>query len=400
MKALFVHSNKFWHYQGHYYSYGHYDYDQMWPRYLKYFDHIDCLGHVIETSNADDIKGLRQSDGPNVEIHDLAPHGTFSFVTHALAHRRLIRSLVDKVDAVIVRLPCTPSSLALEIARGAGKPCAAEVVTDCWASLWYHGRVLGKFAALPFMLLEKWSVRRASHVLYVSRHFLQDRYPNRHFNMGCPDCNIPPQPQDVLDRRLERIRSQAAVADRPFRLGLIGSLKIQYKGHETAIRALAIVAREFPNVKLCFLGDGDPAKWLALAESLQVRDNLEICGSLPGGEPVLQWLDNIDVYLQPSRQETLGRALIEAMSRGCPCLGSRETACPEQIADDCICPMFDYRQLAELILNLLRQPAYMVCCAQENFYRAHKYSEEILEPKRAKFWNRFVQDAAAKAARS
>ena len=39
---------------------------------------------------------------------------------------------------------------------------------------------------------------------------------------------------------------------------------------------------------------------------------------------VYAWMDDLDVFLMPSLQETLGRALVEAMSRGCPALGSRE----------------------------------------------------------------------------
>lgn len=40
-------------------------------------------------------------------------------------------------------------------------------------------------------------------------------------------------------------------------------------------------------------------------------------GVLPADQAVLDWLDEIDLYIQPSLTEGLPRAVIEAMDTGC-----------------------------------------------------------------------------------
>ena len=62
-------------------------------------------------------------------------------------------------------------------------------------------------------------------------------------------------------------------------------------------------------------------------------------GVLPSGQPVLNWLDDIDIYVQPSFQEGLPRALVEAMSGGRPAFASTTGGIPELLPADCLhCP--------------------------------------------------------------
>lgn len=88
----------------------------------------------------------------------------------------------------------------------------------------------------------------------------------------------------------------------------------------------------------------------------------------------------------PSLQETLGRALVEAISRACPAIGGAGTAVPEQLPDDCIHERKNHKQLAEMIMYMIEHPNYMKICAEENFVRSKKYSEYILEERRDYFW--------------
>jgi hypothetical protein len=53
------------------------------------------------------------------------------------------------------------------------------------------------------------------------------------------------------------------------------------------------------------IGAGDPRPWTVLAERLSLDGLVRFCGTLPTGRPVFEWLDEIDVYLQPSLQEGL-----------------------------------------------------------------------------------------------
>lgn len=393
MKALFVHDNRFYDYHGEIYSFGHFSYDLLWTRYLAYFDEIVVGGRIVPTTEANTVRAFSKSGGPAVSFIDLPDLMTPAGVLRLGRAWRRLREASAQVDCVIARVPSSLGSLACLAARSLGKPYAVEVVGCAWDAFTNYGTAMGTLSALPFTLLEKYTVARAPYAIYVSRHFLQQRYPNRHVSVGCPDAVIPATPEEVLEARLRRI--EAGFAGRPVRFGLIASLYVGYKGHGTAIRALASIKHLIPDFRLCFLGDGDPARWQRLADDCGIGPQLEICGTLPGGAPIMQWLDNIDVFLMPSLQETLGRALLEAMSRGCPALGSRETAIPEQLGDDCLHRGRDHRELAALIRFLLDHPRYMQLCAIENFHRARKYSEEIIASRREAFWRQVLAGVAA-----
>lgn len=387
MRMLFIHDNKFWHYRGHYYSYGHFSYDLLWKRYLERFDEIVVGGRVIETENGKDVEKMAISDGDHVSFVGLPNLLTVAGLAQYPNAIMEIKKLLENTDYLVARLPSTLGDIACHIANKSGMKYATEVVGCAWDSLWNHGSLAGKLCAPISFLTEKHYVAKAPSVLYVSRHFLQNRYPNHHFNVGCPDSNIRVSDERVLKERLEKIEQMSG---KEIRLGLIASLKVGYKGHDTAILALEQILKTHPNVRLCFLGDGDPAKWSKLAKKHGTLDKVDFCGSLPGGDPVLHWLDDIDIFIMPSLQETLGRALIEAMSRGCPAIGGAGTAVPEQLPDDCIHERKNYKQLAEMVTYLIDHPEYMKLCAEENFVRAKKYSEEILEERRDYFWTKAI----------
>ena len=387
MKMLFIHDNRFWKYGNEYYSYGHFAYELLWKRYLRYFDEIVVGGRIEDIKDYSEVKSLSISSGKNVSFFGLPNLMSFSGLKKCSEAKRIIAEQMEQADCVVIRLPSNLGYLACKIAEQMHKKYMIEVVGCTWDDLWNYGTLVGKCYAPISFLIERKCVKKASNVLYVSRRFLQKRYPNHKFNMGCSDTNISVSDDDVLNRRIERIHDNM---NHTIRLGLIASLNVGYKGHDTAIYAMQEILKKHKNVKLCFLGDGKKDKWEQLAKKCGVLDSVEFSGSLPGGDPVLNWLDHIDIFVMPSLQETLGRALIEAMSRGCPAIGGAGTAVPEQLGDDCIHERKNYHELADMVCYMIEHPKYMELCAIENFERSKKYSEEILSQRRDYFWNRVL----------
>lgn len=384
MRMLFIHDNRFWKKGDTYYSYGHFAYELLWKRYLNYFDEIVVGGRIEETAENEIEKKFSVSSGENVSFFSLPNLMSFSGLTQLATAKKKLTEEIKKADCTVIRLPSNLGYLACDIAKKLNKKYVVEVVGCTWDDLWNYGSFLGKLYAPISFLLEKRCVKRADNVLYVSRRFLQNRYPNNRYNMGCSDTNITVSDSSVLDKRIQKI--QDLCDDKTIRIGLIASLNVGYKGHDTAIYALKNVLHKHKNVKLCFLGDGDKTKWEQLAESVGVRDAVEFSGVLPGGEAVLKWIDDLDIFIMPSLQETLGRALVEAMSRGCPCIGGAGTAVQEQLADDCIHARKDYKELADMLCYMIENKPYMELCAVENYHRSKKYSEEILTERRNYFW--------------
>src|SRR5699024_5563386 len=121
---------------------------------------------------------------------------------------------------------------------------------------------------------------------------------------------------------------------------------------------------------------------IKLAKSLQVENQVFFTDSLPGGKKVLKWLDKLDIYIQPSLTEGLPRALIEAMSRGLPCVASSVGGIPELLDGQFIHNPNSPHELSIIIEKLILDNNTMVEQAKVNFNKAKDYSSNILNKRR------------------
>ena len=141
------------------------------------------------------------------------------------------------------------------------------------------------------------------------------------------------------------------------------------------------------NYKL--VGGGDKSRLQSLINLYNLNDQVEIVGPLPHGK-IFSFLDEIDIYIQPSKQEGLPRSVIEAMSRGCPVLGAKTGGIPELIPNDRIFKKGDVKQICRHIIRIsLRKN--MCCDAKINFNTAIHFSIENLDSKRRYFYNQFLK---------
>lgn len=172
----------------------------------------------------------------------------------------------------------------------------------------------------------------------------------------------------------------------PIRLGLIGTLKTRYKGIQTVFQALAKIQDSLSFIEFHVLGPGDTSPWVREAEAYGIDSVVRFDGTLPPGEKVMRWLDSIDIYLQPSFKEGLPRALIEAMSRGCPAIASNCAGIPELLSADCLIDPGDSNRLAQLVKTACSDIEWRRTQAINNFNESAKYSSDFLMEKRISFW--------------
>lgn len=376
MTGLFVHDHKFHLHEGRYYTSGGLP-DSVLSRYTKAFGKMTVAGRILKDNYA---KAGQEITNPDIQFVDIS-RNCFRTLWKAAAH----------ADFIISRVPSLSGYIAVFCAWLQRKPYLLEVVGDPVTSLWYHGALKCKLA-MPFMWgLLKLQTRFSGNVLYVSRMFLQKRYPTSGRSFCCPDVDLDTPDEEILRQRLTRI---CALDPRCFTVGLIGSCAVNYRGHETLLRSVAELKRQGICCRVRFLGGGDSGRWQALAEQLAIADQVEFCGVLPAGAAVLQWIDEIDILAMPTRQETLGRAIIEAMSRGCPILGSQETAIGEQIGSDCLFKADDFATLATMIQAMVNDREYMKACARENFWRSYKYMNSRCNAIRENIFARIIADCS------
>lgn len=300
----------------------------------------------------------------------------------------IMKRAVKEADAVIVRLPSQIGLIAISVATRVGRPWAVEVVGCAWDSAWNYGTLRGKVYAPVLTWRMKQAVGNAPYALYVTREFLQRRYPCRNgITTHCSNVEIASPMEDVLKHRLAKIDHPSQ--GRPLVLGLIGTLRHRYKGIQTVLGALGKVRGQFP-VVFRILGSGNTESWQAEAARNTVDDITCFDGTLPAGEAVLRWLDGVDIYLQPSLQEGLPRALVEAMSRGCTAIGSRAGGIPELLPPEVLIKPGDSRALAGLIVRLIENTDLRRQQAKKNWTTAGEYSRVVLEARRHNFWDQFT----------
>jgi len=327
------------------------------------------------------------SDRMRFEVVDDLARGVNTF-TKAGAARRKLERILPNVDVVIVRLPGMIGDYALDIAKRLGKPSIVEVVGCPWDVLWNHGSVRGKIWAPVAWASLRRTVESASDVLYVTNEFLQRRYPTKGRAFGCSDVVIRKTIENP-DRRMARIDSK-----RTFRIGNIGSLNVLYKGLDTILKAAATLRGWGFDFRVSVVGGGDQRRWQAMAERLGVADIVRLEGFMQH-DKIAEWLEDIDLYVQPSRQEGLPRSVVEAMSMGCPVAGSSAGGIPELLQPDCIHRPGDHKGLAHIVARILSNPEEQKRLASRSLSVARQYLASSLEPRRDAFYREVASRAFA-----
>ncbi|HYJ20245.1 MAG TPA: glycosyltransferase, partial [Burkholderiales bacterium] len=332
---------------------------------------------------------LTRSSRDKVSFHFFQDLSNFRNLTMSrLFAMRRMRDLVRDHDAVVARLHSEIGLLAAVAAEREGKPCCIEIVGCPRDGLWNYGGLKARFYAPLAAARLRGAARRAAHTVYVTNAFLQDRYPTQAGNiLAGSDVTLRPPDRAALARKLDEI------ADRrlrdPVRLGMIGTLQGRSKGIQVLLRALAQARPQLPALKLRILGQGDIRAWMREATEIGVADLVQFDGTLPSQELVLKWLGDIDVYIQPSLQEGLPRALIEAMSQGCPAIASTAGGIPELLPGEDLVPPDDHRALGVLLAMRLVDTGWMKHSASRNWERAQDFDPAILNPRRDAFWREF-----------
>lgn len=125
-------------------------------------------------------------------------------------------------------------------------------------------------------------------------------------------------------------RASLGVPADAFVIAGLGRL-VPVKGFDVLLRALPAVVAALPKAQLFLVGDGPERGALeAQAAALNVGDRVRISGATAD---VARWLAACDVLAAPSRNEGMGRALVEAMALGIPVVAAAVGGIPAVVAD-------------------------------------------------------------------
>ena len=292
---------------------------------------------------------------------------------------------VEQVDIVVAHLPSPIGMHAIKHAKRMNKPYFIVVVGCTWDALWNYNWK-GKLIALPSFLSMRRVISKAPFVLYVTQSFLQRRYPCHGITVGCSDVEIGDTSQSVLNRRLLKIE-RFDIAQR-VNIATVAAVNVRYKGQEFVIKAISIL-----NHKLGFkyhyylIGGGDNSYLMSLTQKLNLEEYVHFLGPKPH-EEIWDYLDKMDLYVQPSKTEGLPRALVEAMSRALPAFGSRTGGIPELLPYECLFDNGDVKEIAKLLSNLTvnKMKEYAIA----SFKKASEYTSDVLARRRKNFFDKVL----------
>jgi glycosyltransferase involved in cell wall biosynthesis len=139
-------------------------------------------------------------------------------------------------------------------------------------------------------------------------------------------------------------------------VGSIGWLT-PIKGYRYFVEALALLKPRYPTLYGVIVGSGELRQELKhLAASLGIEGSLRLLGKR---DDVPECLAAMDLFVLPSLNEGMGRALVEAMATGLPVIGTKVGGIPALIdheVNGLLVPPADSEALAEALRSLIDRP--------------------------------------------
>ncbi len=216
--------------------------------------------------------------------------------------------------------------------------------------------------------------------------------------LGCNENKIKILPVGL---RIERFtyKSREIKSEGPVKILTVGRL-VEKKGHEFAIRAIAKIVPEYPNVVYWIVGGGPlRSKLELLVSKLEIEKNIEFMGIRQEDE-VLKIYQQAHIFLLSSvtasdgDREGQGLVLQEAQAVGLPVISTLHNGIPDGVLDGksgFLVPEKNADALAEKLEYLILHPevwSKMGKCGQE-FVRKN-YDTKVLNQRLLKIYQELI----------
>jgi glycosyltransferase involved in cell wall biosynthesis len=145
------------------------------------------------------------------------------------------------------------------------------------------------------------------------------------------------------------------------------------KGQDTLIKALPVIRKAFPKVKLILIGEGRYKRELVnLAQKLGLTNHVEFKGFVHNTN---KHLDEFTIFAFPTRWDIEGFGLVplEAMNMGVPVLASTHPPAPEVLGNAATYADPDPDAFAKAIINLLGDKNKQNNLKQKGYKKVRQY---------------------------
>jgi glycosyltransferase involved in cell wall biosynthesis len=303
---------------------------------------------------------------------------------------RLVIAIVTEIrraEVIVLRLPGVIGLLAGLACRLLRRRYCVEVVGDP-VDVLASGSLGGPARCLAPVVgsLMRSVVRRSSGARYVTESMLQRRYPPQRgaATVTSSDVGL----GDGAFSRDSRLWHPG-----PVRIVTVGSQELPYKGHDVLLRALCQLRSDGVDLRAVIVGDGRLHRDLVtLAARLGLDDVVTFTGAVSDRRRLLDLLDQASVFVLPSLTEGLPRALLEAMARGLPAIGTAVGGIPELLEEGSLVPAGDPGALAVAVAALATDRLEWEAQSRRNLQVARRFHRDVLDARFSK-WLRVAPDA-------
>jgi len=305
-----------------------------------------------------------------------------------LAFFRLLRWFRREAPAIVHTLSSKAGLLGRWAARMAGVPIIIHTP---------HGHVFhGHFGAglsRLFLVMERLSDRVTDHLVCLTQGELGDYVrlsvagPGKtsviHSGVDLQRFRTAFTPPTVT-------RNRVGIDARALVVGTVGWL-LPIKGPEVLLDAMTLVWEHRPDIELVYVGKGD------LEESLRARvrqmDVAHLVHFVGWRNDIPDLMHSFDLFVLPSRNEGMGRVVVEAMAAGLPVVASCTGGLPDLVADGqngLLVPPGDAPSLGRAILKLSDRPDLRQRMGDESRRRAEAFSLEQMVDKLDALYGRLL----------
>ena len=368
-------------YDGAFYA-GSQERADFYQRYLRVFDKLRL---VTRCQEVDMLSPDRVKLDPRIEYTPVPFfRGPKEFAEHYFKIGQAIRGIADGCDAAVLRLPSTVAMRVFADVKRAGIPYATEIVYDACDGY-------SSSESLVHKMLWKYIDRKMRSICYkadgvscVTEYYLQQRYftkKPRAFSTHYSSLALPAS--FYGESRSFPHQKRLKIAHVANQVEFNGR-----KGHMEIIEALTKLKEQNIYVDVEFAGGdyfGGVSKLEEYANSLGVGSQVRFVGYLDRTS-LDQFLTNADLFVLPTKAEGLPRVIIEAMSKGLPCISTTVSGNPELLGSHWLIDYKDVDLLVERIKELCVNPQIYEETSAVNFKNSWKYEASILEKRRDKFY--------------
>lgn len=359
----------------------------FFSRYTQVFEEVSVACRVQDVDSVDTTKYLRVDDD---RIHVFAmpfARGTKEYLMQIGAFLKAAKEASGDCDCAIFRVPSVLSFIVHMAYKRTGKPYSIEVVADPDKAYTGAARVL-------FTAALKKMAKEANGASYVTRRFLQEKYPNtaglsgetkQYFESYYSSIDLYPdflgEPKKYPGDKRSFVITHTANKSASF-----------VKGQDVLMRAVGRVVAKGWDVSIRFIGDTEiHDQYDAIAREAGISDRVTFTGMLSGKDLIRKNLIESDLFVLPTKAEGLPRSIIEAMAVGLPCISAPVDGVPELLKPEYLVEQSDDAALADKIVSLLSNPMELERMSAENLENAKEYLHDNLVLRRNEFYGKLYR---------